>query len=194
VRDSARQPDSDRRTIASEVGPFTRSGRFGKPLIDRRAIRVAAPVPSAFYTIQRIGGATGWYYANWLWSLRGWLDLLVGGVGVRRGRRDGERLESGDVLDCWRVETVEPNRRLRLVAEMKLPGQAWLEFEVIPDPDGSRVTQTATLVPAGVLGVAYWYVLWPLHHLIFRGMLRNMTRHAERLAARGPSIPPTASS
>lgn len=95
-------------------------------------------------------------------------------------------------MDCWRVETVEPNRRLRLVAEMKLPGQAWLEFEVIPDPDGSRVTQTATLVPAGVLGVAYWYALWPLHDLIFRGMLRSMARHAESLAARGPSTPPTA--
>jgi hypothetical protein len=159
-------------------------------LIDRRSARAGAPVAAAFRSIRRIGGTTGWYYGDWLWSIRGWLDLVVGGVGMWRGRRDAEHLEPGDVLDCWRVECVEPNRRLRLVAEMKLPGQAWLEFETHPDEDGSRITQTATFAPMGLLGVAYWYALWPLHELVFRGMLRNLVRNAESLAAPVPSMPP----
>ena len=122
---------------------------------------------------KRIGGATGWYYPNWLWTLRGWLDLLMGGVGMRRGRRDPDRLRVGDTLDCRRVESIEPGRRLRLFAEMKLPGRAWLEFEVRPDGDGARLVQTATFDPMGLWGLAYWYAVWPLHQLVFAGMLKT---------------------
>jgi len=107
-------------------------------------------------------------------------------------RCDGENLKPGDVLDCWRVECVEPDCRLRLFAEMKLPGRAWLEFEALPDDDGSRITQTATFAPMGVLSVLYWYALWPLHELVFRGMLRNLARNAESPAAPASNVPPEA--
>jgi uncharacterized protein YbjT (DUF2867 family) len=146
--------------------------RFGSRLIDSRAIRVPAPPAAAFLPIGRIGGRNGWYFADWLWDVRGYLDLLVGGVGRRRGRRHADRLRVGDPLDWWRVEAFEPDRRLRLVAEMKLPGRAWLEFEVTPDGDGSVVRQTATFDPVGLWGLAYWYLILPLHRLVFRGMLR----------------------
>lgn len=106
--------------------------RFGSRLVDSRTVVVAASPEEAFAPLRRIGGRTGWYYGDWLWSLRGFLDLLVGGVGVRRGRRDPENLRVGDPLDFWRVEIYERPRRLRLYAEMKLPGRAWLEFEVTP--------------------------------------------------------------
>ena len=153
--------------------------RVGNRLVDWRAWSVAAPPAKVFAGVERIGGAVGWYYADWLWKLRGWLDRLVGGVGMRRSRRDPERLQVGDVVDCWRVETIEPGRRLRLVAEMKLPGRAWLEFEVQPDGTGSRLWQTAIFDPLGVLGLAYWYGIWPLHQLVFAGMLRGLARAAE---------------
>ena len=121
---------------------------IGTRLVDSRS-RIAVPVDAAFAPIQRIGGQTGWYYGNWLWRLRGWLDLLVGGIGLRRGRRDAIELRVGDPVDCWRVESLEPNRRLRLFAEMKLPGRAWLEFEVEPTASGSRIRQTAIFDPVG---------------------------------------------
>jgi len=152
--------------------------RFGNRLVDSRSARVPVPPSAAFDTVERIGGRTGWYYADWLWTLRGWLDLLVGGVGMRRGRRDPHHVAPGDVVDCWRVEFVEPNRRLRLFAEMRLPGRAWLTFEVDPDGDGSRITQTATFDPVGLAGLAYWHGIWPLHALVFRGMLRGVARAA----------------
>jgi len=148
--------------------------RFGNRLVDSRAERVTAPPASVFAAVERIGGATGWYYANWLWNVRGWLDLLLGGVGMRRGRRDPERLLVGDTLDCWRVEFIEQSKRLRLTAEMKLPGRAWLEFEVQADGNGSRLCQTATFDPLGLWGLAYWYGIWPIHKLVFAGMLRGI--------------------
>jgi hypothetical protein len=104
--------------------------------------------------VESIGGATGWHYSNWLWTLRGWLDLVMGGVGMRRGRRDPQRLQVGDTLDCWRVEFSQPGQQLRLVAEMKLPGRAWLDFEVQPDGDGARLRQTAMFDPVGLWGLA----------------------------------------
>ena len=125
--------------------------------VDSRATHVAAAAATAFAPIGRIGGKTGWYYADRLWELRGLLDLLAGGVGMRRGRRDPDELRVGDTVDCWRVETFEPDRRLRLAAEMKLPGRAWLEFEVTPDDAGSIIRQTAIFDPAGLAGLAYWY-------------------------------------
>jgi uncharacterized protein YbjT (DUF2867 family) len=154
--------------------------RFGNRLVDSRSKQVMSSPAQMFAAVERIGGATGWYYATWLWTLRGWLDLLMGGVGMRRGRRDPERLRTGDSLDCWRVEAIEPGRRLRLSAEMKLPGRAWLEFEVQPDGNGARLRQTATFDPLGLLGLAYWYGVWPLHQLVFAGMLRGLARGARK--------------
>jgi uncharacterized protein YbjT (DUF2867 family) len=154
--------------------------RLGTRLIDTRCARVALPPEQAFAPIRRIGGSTGWYYANGLWALRGFIDLLFGGVGLRRGRRDPERLRVGDVVDFWRVEAVEPERRLRLAAEMKLPGRAWLEFEVEPDGAGSLIRQTAIFDPSGLLGNTYWYMLYPMHKLVFSGMLRGIAAAAKR--------------
>jgi uncharacterized protein YbjT (DUF2867 family) len=164
----------------SSAGPMKNWGglRFGTRIVDSRTAEVEVPPEAAFAPIQRIGGATGWYYGNWLWSVRGWLDLLVGGVGVRRGRRDPVDLLVGDAVDFWRVETIEPSRRLRLAAEMKLPGRAWLEFEIAPTANGSTVRQTAIFDPVGLGGLAYWYALYPLHRLVFAGMLRGIVRAA----------------
>jgi uncharacterized protein YbjT (DUF2867 family) len=141
---------------------------------DSRMIRVNASQAEAFVPIRRIGGASGWYYANWLWQLRGWMDKLVGGVGMRRGRLDSDSLNVGDVVDCWRVEAIEPDHLLRLVAEMKLPGRASLEFEVTADSTGSIIRQTACFDPLGILGRAYWYSVLPFHHFVFRGMLKGI--------------------
>ncbi|MDA0659372.1 MAG: SDR family oxidoreductase [Planctomycetota bacterium] len=156
--------------------------RFGSRLVDSRTITVHAPPEEAFAPIRQIGGPTGWYYGNWLWSLRGFLDLIVGGVGVRRGRRDSENLHVGDPLDFWRVEVYDRPRRLRLHAEMKLPGRAWLEFEVTPCKQGSSIRQTAIFDPLGLAGLLYWYGIYPLHQFVFAGMLRNLGRAAERSA------------
>jgi hypothetical protein len=153
--------------------------RLGNRLVDTRSVEVSVPVEAAFAPIQRIGGGTGWYFGNWLWRLRGWMDLLVGGVGMRRGRRHPEELRVGETLDCWRVEEVVTGRRLRLVAEMKLPGRAWLEFEVKAAGGGARITQTAMFDPHGLAGLAYWYLIWPLHELVFAGMLRGLERAAQ---------------
>ena len=148
--------------------------RVGSRIVDSRAVTVAAAPPEAFTPIRRIGGDVGWYWGTWLWRLRGFLDLLVGGVGVRRGRRDPEHLAPGDALDFWRVESIEPDRMLRLRAEMKVPGRAWLQFEVEPEGTGSVVRQTAIFEPRGLAGIAYWYVLYPVHVLVFTGMLRRI--------------------
>ena len=153
--------------------------RFGSRLVDSRTITLSATPEEAFAPIRRIGGKTGWYYGNWLWTLRGFLDLLVGGVGVRRGRRDPEQLQVGDALDFWRVELYEPSHRLRLSAEMKLPGRAWLEFEVTPCEGGSQIRQTAIFDPLGLFGLIYWYGISPLHEFVFAGMLRNIARAAK---------------
>ncbi len=152
--------------------------RYGSRLVDSRTMTVKASPEQAFAPIRKIGGRTGWYYGNWLWSVRGFLDLLIGGVGVRRGRRDPEKLRVGDPLDFWRVEAYEPNQRLRLHAEMKLPGRAWLEFEVTPTEGGSTIRQTAIFDPLGLAGLLYWYGIYPLHQFVFAGMLRNLARAA----------------
>ena len=153
--------------------------RFGSRLVDSRTLTVSVQPEQAFAPVRRIGGKTGWYYGNWLWTLRGFLDLLVGGVGVRRGRRDPEELRAGDPLDFWRVERYERPQFLRLHAEMKLPGRAWLEFEVTPCDEGSSIRQTAMFDPVGLFGIVYWYSVYPLHQLIFAGMLRNIANAAK---------------
>lgn len=154
--------------------------RFGSRIVESRTASSHVPPTAAFAPIRRIGGKRGWYAADVLWRLRGGLDLLVGGVGIRRGRRDPEHLRVGDGLDFWRVEGYEPDRRLRLAAEMKLPGRAWLEFEVKPQGSGSLVRQTALFDPVGLWGRIYWYVLYPVHKFVFARMLHGIVAAGQR--------------
>jgi len=169
---------SDALSAAGPMRPF--GGRtFGSRLVDSRVAHVEAPPGQAFAPVRRIGGNAGWYFGNWLWKIRGVIDALVGGVGLRRGRRDPEHPTPGDVLDFWRVEAYEPDRLLRLRAEMRLPGRAWLQFELTPtERGGSEIRQTAMFDPQGLAGLVYWYALWPLHQLVFAGMLRRITERA----------------
>ena len=141
----------------------------------------------AFAPIQRIGGSTGWYAADWFWRLRGLLDTLRGGVGLRRGRRHPHELRIGDTVDFWRVERVESGRMLRLAAEMKLPGRLWLQFEVEPTERDSVVRQTTVFDPAGYVGVVYWYLLYPIHHRVFSRMLRGIQRATQRTSSAAPT-------
>ncbi|HZD87578.1 MAG TPA: SDR family oxidoreductase [Gaiellaceae bacterium] len=147
-------------------------------LVDAREREVAVPPAQAFAPIRRIGGAVGWYYGDGLWRLRGCFDLLAGGVGLRRGRRDPETPTVGSALDFWRVEAYEPDRLLRLRAEMRMPGRAWLQFEVEQAERGSRIRQIAVFDPSGLAGLLYWYALLPLHGFVFRGMLAGVAREA----------------
>jgi uncharacterized protein YbjT (DUF2867 family) len=156
--------------------------QFGSRMVDSRVVHVDAAPAEAFVPIERIGGDTGWYAWNALWKLRGFLDLLAGGIGMRRGRPSPTTLRVGDTLDFWRVEAFEPGRTLRLAAEMKVPGRAWLEFEVMPDGSGSTIRQTASFDPVGLFGRLYWYALYPVHELVFAGMLRGIARAAARKA------------
>jgi uncharacterized protein YbjT (DUF2867 family) len=184
-----------RRALANEDAAFARtrwsdpvsssglldrygSGNPGTRLIDSRTVRVKAPPEAAFDAVARLGGERGWYYGDWLWELRGFLDLLAGGVGIRRGRRHESELEVGDAVDFWRVEKIEANRLLRLRAEMRLPGRAWLQFETTPDGGGTEIRQTAIFDSVGLFGALYWYGLYPLHRLIFAGMLREIARRS----------------
>jgi len=148
--------------------------RKGRRLVDSRQSELIASPADAFAVIRRIGGRTGWYASDWLWRIRGFIDLLAGGVGMRRGRRDPDSLRIGDSVDWWRVESYEPDHRLRLRAEMKLPGRAWLEFEVNPSEQGCTVRQTATFDPSGLPGLLYWYAIYPLHAAVFGGMLAGI--------------------
>lgn len=136
-----------------------------------------------FATFAGLGGERGWLYADWCWQVRGALDRLVGGVGLRRGRRDPDDVRPGDSIDCWRVEAVEPGRLLRLTAEMKLPGQGRLEFRATPaSGGGSLLVLTASFAPRGLPGLAYWYAMYPAHHFLFSGLARAIVRRAESAA------------
>ena len=177
---------SDAVSAAGEP-PSWGGARFGSRLVDSRAVTLPVPPSAAFHPIQRIGGDTGWYAWNGLWRLRGFLDLLAGGVGTRRGRSSPTGVRIGDTVDFWRVEAYEPDRLLRLAAEMKVPGRAWLEFEVTGDDASSTIRQTAVFDPVGVLGRGYWYSLYPVHHLVFGGMLRGIARAAVRAAGPAPA-------
>jgi len=187
VRDAMRNEDSDfagrRWADLADVEdlPHRYGGQTeGTRLVDHRHAVVAVAPDRAFAAIERIGGHHGWYACNWLWSLRGWLDRLIGGPGMSRGRRDPDRLEVGEPLDCWRVEACDRPRRLRLAAEMKMPGRGWLEFEVVPRDGDVTIHQTAVFDPRGLGGLAYWYAIWPLHELVFRRMLAGIVRQAVR--------------
>src|ERR1017187_4770786 len=148
-------------------------------LLDRHRRRVKATAEQMFQTICALGGEEGWPAGNALWQLRGVMDRMVGGVGMRRGRRHPRELRVGDPLDFWRVEALEVPHLLRLRAEMKLPGRAWLQFEVLPDAAGARVEQTAFFEPHGILGYLYWYSVLPLHRFVFPGLIDALKKKAE---------------
>lgn len=153
--------------------------RIRSRLVHSAAVDLPVGPEAAFAPIRRIGGVRGWYYGDWMWRLRGLVDLALGGVGMNRGRMDPENLAAGDVLDCWRVDICEPNVRLRLAAEMKLPGRGWLEFDVTPrDGGASRIRQTAVFDPTGLWGRFCWHALYPIHVLLFGGLLRSIARRA----------------
>jgi uncharacterized protein YbjT (DUF2867 family) len=144
-------------------------------IMERRQRTVTAPADAVYRSFAGLGGKRGWLYMDWAWQLRGMTDRLCGGVGMRRGRRDPDDLRVGDALDFWRVEVVEPGRLVRLRAEMKVPGRAWLEFQALPQPGGQTLlSQTAFFEPKGLLGLLYWYVLYPVHSLIFSGLIRRI--------------------
>ena len=148
-------------------------------IIERRQRTVSAPADAVYRSFARLGGSRGWLYMDWAWELRGMVDRLCGGVGMRRGRRDPIDLRIGDTLDFWRVEMVEPGRLIRLRAEMRVPGQAWLEFKAVPQTGGqTRLTQTAFFEPKGLFGLLYWYALYPVHALIFSGLIRRIGEQA----------------
>ena len=149
--------------------------------VDTRTMVLDAPPSQVFAPIRQIGGTNGWYFGNALWRARHWLDLAFGGVGMGRGRRDSENCALTDVIDGWTVDAYEPDRRLRLRADLKLPGRGWLEFQVTPLDDGRRslFRQTATFDPRGLLGRAYWYVLLPVHEWMFNGLLHEIARRAK---------------
>ncbi len=153
----------------------------GTMLEDRRAVVTDASPEAVFAVVSGIGGDRGWYAAQALWWIRGALDVLVGGVGLRRGRRHPDELRVGDPLDFWRVEAIEPNRLLRLRAEMLLPGDAWLEWRISTDPDGrTRLEQLARFHPRGLFGRAYWYAVMPFHVFVFGPLVRRLAAAAER--------------
>jgi uncharacterized protein YbjT (DUF2867 family) len=150
-------------------------------------IRLQAAPTEVWQPLTRIGGATGWYYGDSLWAVRGWIDRLLGGAGLRRGRRHPTELHPGDALDFFRVLEIEPNQRLLLLAEMKMPGEATLEFRLTALPGGStELTQTARFLPHGLLGIAYWYSLDPFHKKIYQGMLRCIAAATGKPVTAGP--------
>lgn len=152
--------------------------------LEHRQLQVPAPAATVYRSFAGLGGARGWLYMNWVWHLRGLLDRLVGGVGMRRGRRDPDHLRVGEALDFWRVEAVEPDHLIRLRAEMKVPGRAWLQFHVHSQPGGDALlSQTAYFAPKGVWGLVYWYGLYPIHKVIFAGMIRKVAERAVALEA-----------
>ena len=148
--------------------------------VDHRAAVVSAPAEVVLATVERIGGDNGWPFADPLWQIRGWLDRIVGGVGMRGRASHPERLVEGEHLDFWHVERLHRPTLLRLRAEMRVPGRAWLEFRVEDLGGATRLTQVAMFDPSGLAGYLYWYVLYPIHVLIFRGMIRRLAADAVR--------------
>ena len=144
-------------------------------LVDRKVVRTTASPDAVFAVISGLGGTRGWLTGRWLWIIRGWLDLLTGGVGMRRGRRDSVDLRVGDVVDFWRVEALERGKLVRLRAEMLLPGDAWIEWSIEREDDGASLTQRALFRPRGLLGRAYWYSVAPFHRFIFGPLATRIT-------------------
>ena len=147
---------------------------------EKRSVSLDLPPAEVWKPISQIGGEMGWYYADWLWKFRGWIDQVLGGVGMRKGRTGGP-LKSGNTIDFWRIERTEPEKELFLVAEMKLPGLALLHFGILQKEDGkTELTQTARFIPRGLAGILYWYLLYPFHHLIFNGMIRGIAKRVKK--------------
>jgi uncharacterized protein YbjT (DUF2867 family) len=172
--------DVEPRPLAVALAEAIDAGAKSRRKVDTRGIVVDVSPSQAFAPVRRIGGATGWYFGNALWRLRGIVDSWVGGAGMSRGRRDADTCAVGDVIDGWTVDAYEPDRRLRLAANLKLPGRGWLEFEVTSLDGGRRsmIRQTASFDPRGLLGPLYWYALMPVHHVMFGGMLTRIARRA----------------
>ncbi|MFC2176874.1 SDR family oxidoreductase [Actinomycetota bacterium] len=171
---------SDADTSPALPLPSDPSWAGGTRFADRQVVNASADAADLFWAFTRVGGEVGYYGFGWAWRLRGLIDSLVGGVGLRRGRRHPEDLRLGEAVDFWRVRGVEPGRALLLKAEMKLPGDAWLEWTADTEGSGTRLTQTATFVPRGLLGRLYWYSLAPFHKLIFGSMARRIAASAGR--------------
>jgi uncharacterized protein YbjT (DUF2867 family) len=146
--------------------------------MERRQLLLELPAETVFRSYTGIGGARGWLYWDWLWALRGWMDKAIGGVGLRRGRRHPDEIRTGESLDFWRVEVVEKDRLMRLRAEMKLPGKAWLEFQSQRQEDKTLLTVTAYFDPHGLPGFLYWYAMFPFHKFIFAGLTRGIASRA----------------
>jgi uncharacterized protein YndB with AHSA1/START domain len=154
--------------------------------MDADSLTRAAPA-EVWQAITRVGGQTGWYYGDSLWAIRGWVDRLLGGSGLRRGRRHPTEIQTGDALDFFRVLEVDPGERLLLVAEMKMPGEATLEFRLSPQPDGvTELTQIARFLPRGLMGILYWHSLDPFHRKIYQGMLQGIAQATGRPVIAGP--------
>jgi hypothetical protein len=174
-------------TNPSDPMPSDPEWSGGTVLEDRQEAISAAPPEDVFATVEGIGGERGWPTAEWMWRIRGWMDQAVGGIGIRRGRRHPDRLRVGDSLDFWRVEALERPRMLRLRAEMRLPGDAWLEWRVEPHGEGSRLVQRARFHPRGLWGRAYWYALLPFHRFVFAPMVRKLAGDTETRSDRAES-------
>jgi len=165
----------------AEPQPTDPAWSGGTVNLDQRKRHVAASPAELFHVVCSIGGKRGWYASDWLWGIRGMLDSLVGGVGMRRGRLHPRELSVGDPLDFWRVEALVADSLLRLRAEMRLPGEAWLEWQIEADDTGATITQTARFHPRGLLGRLYWIAVAPFHRFIFPGLLAGICADAERL-------------
>ncbi len=174
-----------RRDSRTTVDPLPGDPQWsgGTLFTDVRTVQTPASPDDLWQAVERIGGETGWYSARLLWEVRGLMDRMVGGVGLRRGRRDPNRLMVGDVVDFWRVEERIPPTLLRLRAEMKMPGRAWLEFTIAPRPDGdSQLTQRAVYWPRALAGHAYWWAVTPFHAFVFPPMARHIVQTAEQIS------------
>ena len=168
-------------TTQGDVPPVILTTHEGM-IREHRQVRVAATPADVHAVYSGLGGKRGWLFMDWAWRIRGWVDRMLGGVGMRRGRRDRDNLRVGDALDFWRVEAMEPDRLLRLRAEMKVPGKAWLQFQAQPREDGgTQLSQTAFYAPKGLMGWLYWYLLYPVHALIFSGLIRAIAVRAESI-------------
>jgi len=169
-------------TTAGDVKPYTFKVEEGL-MMERRQVIVDLSPEAVFRAYTGVGGERGWLYMDWAWEIRGWLDKLVGGVGLRRGRRHPDEIHAGESLDFWRVEALEPNRLMRLRGEMKLPGDAWLQFESIPQEDGKTLLiMNAYFDVHGLIGTLYWYILFPIHKFIFDGLTKRLVSRARMLA------------
>lgn len=181
-RDNVETSWSDALGIATgDVQPYkliVAEGMF----IETRQLLLDLSAESVFRSYTGIGGERGWLFMDWAWGIRGWIDKAVGGVGLRRGRRHPDDIRVGESLDFWRVEEVDRGRLLRLRAEMKLPGRAWLQFESIPRDEKTLLTVTAYFAPRGFFGLVYWYAMWPFHKFIFDGLIRRLASRARILS------------